>query len=121
MSNCDFSKLVIALHPALRFTWLATPAMSIWLAHQRPVSSELNLEWKAEGALFARPKPNVIHSLRIGRSAHRLLFGIRIGESVGHAMAAADRLYPDTDCNAVFVSLLKLGAFVAHNAQRTQS
>jgi hypothetical protein len=33
----DLSGLKLELHPALRFTWLATPAMSIWLAHQRPV------------------------------------------------------------------------------------
>lgn len=113
VSDRDLAKLTVRLHPALRFTWLATPAMSIWLAHQRPISSELNVDWKAEGALFARPKPNVVHSPRIGRAAHRLLFGIRVGESVGRAMAAADSLYPDADSRAVFASLLNLGAFVA--------
>ena len=121
VSDRDFVKLTVGLHPALRFTWLPTPAMSIWLAHQRPISSELNVDWKAEGALFARPKPNVVHSPRIGHAAHRLLFGIRIGESVGRAMAAADRLYPDADSKSVFASLLNLGAFVAPANQRIDS
>jgi hypothetical protein len=103
----------VELHPALRFSWLSTPAMSIWLAHQRPVASELTPEWKTEGALFARPSAHVMHSPRIGRAAHRLLFGIRLGESVAEAMAAAAHLYPDEDCRALFTSLVNLGAFVA--------
>ena len=111
--------LRLRLHPALRFAWLSTPAMSIWLAHQRPIASELAPEWHAEGALFARPEPFVVHSPRIGRAAHRLLFGIRLGEKLGQAMAAADRLYPDEDVDALFASLLNLGAFTAPFAERT--
>ena len=76
---CD-TRLI--LHPAVRFTWLSTPAMSIWLAHQQPAPSEISPDWKAEGALFARPHPDVIHTPRIGRAAHRLLFGIRFGEQL---------------------------------------
>ena len=115
----DLSDRVLRLHPALRFTWLKTPAMSIWLGHQTPMGSELKVDWKAEGALFARPEPFVVHSPRIGPAAHRLLFGIRLGESVGMAMAAASRLYPDEDCDALFSSLLNLGAFVAPSPERT--
>jgi len=92
--------------------------MSIWLGHQRPVGSELKVDWKAEGALFARPEPFVVHSPRIGPAAHRILFGIRLGESVGQAMAAASRLYPDENCRPLFTSLINLGAFVAL-AERT--
>ncbi len=125
LSAADFAGRNIArhalkLHPALRFTWLPTPAMSIWLAHQRPVSSELKVDWKAEGALFARPSPNIIHSPRIGPAAHRLLYGIRIGESIDSSLAAAAKLYPDADCEALFTSLLNLGAFVA-TSKRTPS
>ena len=110
----------IALHPSVRFTWLSTPAMSIWLAHQQPVPSEITPDWKAEGALFARPQANVIHAPRIGRGAHRLLFGIRLGESVTAAMAATAKLYPQEDCTAVFASLVNLGAFVAPAQERIE-
>jgi hypothetical protein len=108
----------LALHPAVRFTWLSTPAMSIWLAHQRGFDAEIAPNWKAEGALFARPYPNVIHAPRIGRAAHRLLFGIRLGESLGGAISAAAKLYPQEDCTAVFASLVNLGAFVAPSLER---
>lgn len=108
----------LELHPALRFSWLQTPAMSIWLAHQQPLPSAIEPEWKHEGALFARPTPFVMHKLRIGRPAHRILFGIRLGETVHASLAAAARLYPDCDSEALFASLLNLGAFAAPASER---
>jgi len=109
----------LTLHPSVRFDWLRTPAMSIWLAHQQAVGSEIAPQWKAEGALFARPCPFITHSPRIGRAAHRMLFGIRLGETVNGSMAAAARLYPDEDCTAVFGSLVNLGVFAAPASERT--
>lgn len=103
----------LRLHPSVRFTWLSTPAMSIWLAHQQPVPLEIAPEWKPEGALFARPEAFVVHTPRIGRAAHRLLFGVRSGETLSATMAAAARLYPEEDCDAVFASLVNLGVFAA--------
>ena len=108
----------LRLHPAVRFAWLSTPAMSIWLAHQRTVPSEIEPEWKSEGALFARSSPFVIHAPRIGAAAHRILSGIRLGETISASKEAAMRLYPDEDCAAVFASLINLGAFVAPTRER---
>jgi hypothetical protein len=107
------SGATLRLHPATAFAWLSTPAMSIWLAHQRPTVPEIAPEWKSEGALFARPTPFVIHAPRIGPAAHRMLSGIRLGETVSACIAAASRLYTNEDCSAVFASLVNLGAFVA--------
>jgi hypothetical protein len=59
-----------------------------------------------------------MHKLRIGRPAHRILFGIRLGEKVGASLAAAARLYPDCDGAALFASLLNLGAFLAPAPER---
>ena len=101
----------LRLHPSVCFHWLRTPAMSIWLAHQQPVGSEIAPEWKAEGALFVRPSPFVVHTPRIGAAAHRMLFGFRLGETVEASVAAAARLYPNEDCTAVLASLVNLGAF----------
>ena len=114
----ELCRLGLKLHPAVRFGWLQTPAMSIWLAHQRPVPSVIEPDWKPEGALFARPSPFVMHTPRIGAAAHRFLFGIRLGERVGQALLAADRLYPDEDINAVFASLLNMGVFAAPSSER---
>jgi hypothetical protein len=113
------SGAALRLHPSVRFSWLSTPAMSIWLAHRQPIGSDIAPEWKAEGALFARPKPMVMHTPRIGRAAHRLLFGIRLGETLDGAMNAAAKLYPEEDCTAVLSSLLNLGVFVAPPSERT--
>lgn len=118
LSRSELAGVRLSLHSALRFTWLRSPAMSIWLAHQRAVGSALTVDWKAEGALFARPGLHQIHSPRIGPAAHRLLSGIRLGETVGDAMAAATRLYPDADAPALFESLLNLGAFILPARER---
>ena len=109
----------LRLHPGVQFAWLSTPAMSIWLAHQQTIGSELAPDWKPEGALFARRDTYQIHALRIGRAAHRMLSGIRLGETVSAAMAAASRLYPDEDCPAVFASLVNLGVFATPVSERT--
>jgi hypothetical protein len=116
--DADLSNLKLKLHPALRFNWLPTPAMSIWLAHQQVIPSAFEPEWKHEGALFARPAPFLMHKLRIGRAAHRILFGIRLGEAVGVSVAVAARLYPECDSAALFASLLNLGAFLAPAPER---
>jgi len=116
--DADLTMLKLKLHPALRFNWTQTPAMSIWLAHQQAIPSEIEPEWKPEGALFARPAPFLMHKLRIGRAAHRILFGIRVGETAGASLAAAARLYPDCDGTVLFASLLNLGAFVVPAPER---
>lgn len=109
----------LRLHPSAQFTWLSTPAMSIWLAHHRPTGGQIAPDWKPEGALFVRPSPFVLHALRIGRAAHRMLSGIRLGETLSAARAAASRLYPDEDCSAVFASLVNLGLFAGLTSERT--
>lgn len=118
VASVDDYDLKLKLHPAVRFNWLQTPAMSIWLAHQQTLPTAIEPEWKHEGALFARPAPFVMHKLRIGRPAHRILFGIRLGETATTSLAAAARLYPDCDGKALFASLLNLGAFAAPSPER---
>ncbi|MCH8614494.1 DNA-binding domain-containing protein [Sphingomonas sp. SM33] len=111
--------LQLRLHPAVRFGWLRTPGMSIWLAHQRPMPSVIEPDWKSEGALFARPSPFVMHTPRIGAAAHRILSGIRLGERVEQSLSAAARLYPNEDTDAVYASLINLGAFAAPSYERS--
>ena len=107
----------LSLHPSVRFDWLRTPAMSIWLAHQQAVGS-IAPEWRAEGALFVRPTAFVVHAPRIGAAAHRMLFGLRIGERADAAIAAAERLYPAEDSASVFASLVNLGLFARPASER---
>ena len=109
----------LRLHPAVRFTWLSTPAMSIWLAHQQPVSSDIAPDWVAEGALFTRPDPFTLVPVLIDRAAHRVLAGLRLGEGIGDSMSAAAQLYPETDLHALLQSLITTGAFAPIVSERT--
>lgn len=106
--------LRLRLHPSARIDWLATPAMAIWLAHQDDVAEEIVIEWEPGGALFARPRNHII-ARAVGRAAHRLLSGLRIGERLGEAAEAARSLYPETDIGAEFAQLVETGAFAAMN------
>lgn len=103
--------LRLPLHPATRFLWARTPAMTIWLAHRVEGGFDrLEPEWRAEGALFTRPETDV-RSMPIDAPSHRLLFGLRLGESVRDAAAAVAKLYPETDFPQLFANLVSSGAF----------
>ena len=103
--------LRLPLHPAARFLWERTPAMTIWQAHRGGDEFEtLVPEWRAEGALFTRPG-GAVEALPIGAPEHRLLFGLRLGERVGEAAAALADIYPEADFPLSFVNLVKSGAF----------
>ncbi|WP_205479470.1 DNA-binding domain-containing protein [Sphingomonas arenae] len=109
----DWDALKLRLHPATRFDWATRPAMTIWLAHEDgPSGEDIALEWRAEGALFTRPRLRV-SGLLIDRAMHRMLFGIRLGESVGAAALATAALYPDADPGACLATLVDAGAFAA--------
>lgn len=108
----DWQGLHLSPHPAMRFDWLTSPAVSIWLAHRDGVEGEIELEWHAEGVLFTRPCLEV-QPVRLDRAGHRFLFGIRLGENVGAAAIATINLYPETDIRSLFSSLVNCGAFAA--------
>ena len=113
----EWLSLRLELHPATRFDWLTSPAMSIWLSQRDEAEGELEFDWHAEGALLIRPQLDV-RAIRLDRAGHRFLFGIRSGESVGDAAIAAARLYPETDIGSLFTSLVTAGAFAA-SSQRS--
>lgn len=109
----DWSAITLKLHPAARFAWAASPAMTIWLAHEDgPPRRAVAPAWRPEGALFVRPRLRVAGIL-LDRAMHRMLFGIRLGESVGAAALATAALYPDAHPGAAFAALVDAGAFAA--------
>ena len=117
--NADWNELHLRLHPAARSDWFLTPAVSLWLTHQRnDPPEELSPQWKGAGLLVARPHL-VVWPLVLDAVAHRLLLGIANGESVGHAALAAASLCPGADIGSVFASLVNTGAFAALNSERT--
>jgi hypothetical protein len=106
--------LKLRLHPAARFGWFETPAMTIWLAHQVETFEAIEPEWRSGGALFTRPGTHAA-GWEIDSLDHRLLGGIRLGETLGGAAQAASQLFPGVDIGASFGALVARGAFVATN------
>ena len=87
----------IALHPATRFAWLSTPAMTIWLAHRDPCGlTELDPAWVEEGALFTRPGLDVRAEL-IDPAFHHLLIVFVTPASVGDAVSTVTAAFPQAD------------------------
>jgi hypothetical protein len=105
-------ELRLRLHPATRLAWHSTPAIEIWLAHQGERGEEIAPEWRARGALFTRPELTV-EAMSLDAAAHRLLCGIRLGETLGAAAGAASSLYPVVDMGTCFAGLVERGAFAA--------
>ena len=97
-------------HPAARFAWLRTPALSIWQAHQDELPHALAPEWRAEGALVTRPN-DAVATHPLDAPAHRFLAGLRLGETAGRAARAVASLYPDADISGLFSTLTQQGAF----------
>jgi hypothetical protein len=112
IDGAGWLRLRLKLHPAARFAWLSTPAMTIWLAHQQAEPIEaLEPAWRAEGVLLTRPGDAVVPT-PIDRAEHRLLFGLRLGETIGEAAAAVARTYPESDISRLFAKLIASGAFL---------
>ena len=102
----------LEIHPAVRFLTCATPAMSIWLAHQGERPGEIAPAWREEGALFTRPHSTVeAHVLEA--PARRLLTGLRQGESVAAAALATAERFPAADLGALFGAFIEAGVFAA--------
>ena len=105
----QWAKSAAVLHPATRFGWFTVPAPSIWLAHLDPHAAEIAPEWRAEGMLITR-REGAVMAQRIGAAEHRILFGLRIGETIDQAATAATNLYPQADITAAFRDILAAGA-----------
>jgi hypothetical protein len=104
------SEARLKLHPATKLAWHATPAIEIWLAHQGEGFDELAPIWRPCGALFTRPDLSV-RAAPLDAAGHRLLHGLRLGESIGAATTATSLLYPAANVVDCFVELVGNGAF----------
>lgn len=111
--------LRLQLHPAARFEWHKTPAIEIWRAHQNGFEGSLEPEWRPTGALFVRPDLSV-DGVALDAACHRMLFGIRIGETLGEAAQAAATVYPAVDVGICFAELVQLGAFASSKERNSQ-
>ena len=100
----------IALHPAARFTWLATPALTIWQAH-RDGFDELDPEWCEEGALFTRPGL-VVRAGPIDRAVHRLLLACAVPARVDECVTRVAEAFPEADVPTLLQRCVAAGALI---------
>jgi len=107
LSPATFRPLALALHPATRFAWLETPAVTIWLAHRSPGGfDDLEPEWRPEGALLTRLAGGVALQ-PIGRAEHRLLAAVAAGASLATLGTA---LPAESDLPILIARLIACGA-----------
>jgi hypothetical protein len=87
----------LGIHPAVRFAWLATPAMTIWQAHRDPwCAVDLVPEWREEGALFTRRNDTVKAEL-ISGEFHHLLAACAAGASLDDCLATLANAFPEAN------------------------
>jgi hypothetical protein len=108
----QWSRCRVTLHPATRVGWFAIPAPSIWAAHLEPEIDEIAPEWRPEGILVARCN-GAVGGWIIDGCGHRILHGLRLGETVGQAALAASRLYPAGDISRAFRKIVASGALTS--------
>lgn len=107
-----FAGFRLTLHPAARFAWLETPAMTIWLAHRSPGGfDDLEPQWRSEGALFTRRR-GAVEAHPIGPAEHRLLAATASGATVNDIAAALETAHPEADAASLFARLIACGALL---------
>jgi len=102
--------LRFAFHPAARLIEFATPAASLWAAHQsegEPAAPEL---WAPEAALVARPQADV-QVRRLPEGGFAFAAALRDGATLGEA--AAPLIAAGGDPGAHLVGLIQAGAVAA--------
>jgi hypothetical protein len=108
----DWARCRVTLHPATRVGWFAVPAPSIWHAHLEATPGEIAPDWRPEGILIAR-HDGAVSGWVIDGCGHRILHGLRLGETVGQAALAASRLYPAGNISRAFRKIVASGALTS--------
>lgn len=104
----------IMLHPAARFAWLETPALTIWQAHRGPHGFvELEPDWREEGALFARPALTV-RAEPIEPACHRLLSFCSVPTALGECLSAVATDFPGANLPALLQRCVARGAVIIY-------
>jgi hypothetical protein len=108
----EWARCRVTLHSATRIGWFTTPAPSIWVAHLDPDPAEIAPDWRPEGILIARRQGAVSGCVMDG-CGHRILHGLRLGETVGQAALAASHLYPAGNISRAFRKIVASGALTS--------
>lgn len=104
----ELQGLRFVLHPAARLLGFASPAASLWAAHQGESEPEPPASWGPEDVLVTRPHAEVlVRALPPG--GYDFLAALRDGATLGHA--AAPLVAVGGDPGTHLVGLIEAGAF----------
>ena len=102
----------VMLHPAARFGWFPTPAMTIWQAHRNPCGIvEIEPEWREERALFTRAGMTVTGHL-IDAACHRLLLACAQPVRIEECAASVARAFPNASVPELLRTCVASGAII---------
>lgn len=105
----------LALHPATRFAHFASPAVSIWHAHDRADPGALEaLAWQPESAIVTRPD-RTIEIAVLEPAGLAFVSAIAAARTVVAAGEAALAVDPDLDLATLFAGLIEAGTFTYAN------
>lgn len=102
----------LQLHQATRFAWFQGATLALFEAHHGSGEIAGAALMQPSGVLFTRPCGRTLIN-GLDSPGHRLLGGIRLGESLGAAAQAASLLFPDASIADCFSRLVEWGAFKA--------
>lgn len=109
------AQLVLAPHPAARWTWFADhPVFSIWLRN-RTDDADLateELAWRGEGALITRPR-DAVQAIALDEAGCAFLDACACGLPLTDAAEQALRSNPEADLAALLEALLRAGALTS--------
>lgn len=105
-------ELTLRLHPTARLGWFTEPAPTIWRLNRPPgpAPDEAQVDWRAEGALVARPWGEVV-AVVLDAAGFAFLEACRRGEPLGGAATAALTADPQADLSRHIAAFIDFGAF----------
>ena len=105
------SETRLALHPATRFARFASPAVSIWRAHELGDPGALEeIDWRSESAIVTR-RDLAVEIAKLEPAGLAFVDAIAAAHPVVAAGEAALAIDPGLDLPALFARLIEAGTF----------
>lgn len=102
---------VLHPHAAARWAWFADqPIYTIWQRNRAEHGDEREIDWRAEGALLARPR-GVVQWVQLDAGGCAFLDACAAGRPLDEAATAALAAQDDADLARLMKTLLEAGAF----------
>jgi putative DNA-binding protein len=108
----------LALHPSVRVGWFDSPAPTIWRLNRPPVPppEPIQLPWRAEGVLLARPR-GAVEAHLLDRSGFEFLACCASGATLGECAIAALSVDPSADLETHIADFFAAGVFAGASWQ----